>query len=142
MAFTSTVEIFQEFQDRLIKNMSDDGVEFRFILSLGDCARSKLNLTKIISCKTVGTRVLKRDEMRKATIDAILNSRSMTAIKSEPNDYDALTIPITAIISPDECHVIIPLVLVTLSTPRYRSCCFGILHTANYMESFSRQSST
>ena len=105
--------------------MSDDGVEFRFILSLGDCGRSKLNLSRIISCKTVGTRVLKRDEMRKATIEAILNSRSMTAIESELNDYEGLTISITAIILPEGSHVIIPLVLVTLRTPRYRSCQAG-----------------
>ncbi|XP_062717177.1 uncharacterized protein LOC134292217 [Aedes albopictus] len=89
----------QKFQDRLIKDTSSDGIEFRFI------PPRTPNFGGLWEAQ-----VLKADETLTALaqIEAVLNSRPLTPISSDPSDFEALTPghflvqrPLTAIPEPD-----------------------------------------
>lgn len=87
----------QKFQDRLIKETSSEGIEFRFIPprtpNFGGLWEAQVKSFKAHFKKAIGTKVLKVDEMLTALaqIEAVLNSRPLTPISSDPNDYEALT---------------------------------------------------
>ncbi|XP_062701379.1 uncharacterized protein LOC134285171 [Aedes albopictus] len=104
----------QKFQEQLIKDTSSDGIEFRFIPprtpNFGGLWEAQVKSFKGHFKKAVGTKVLKVDEMLTALaqIEAVLNSRPLTPISSDPSDFEALTPghflvqrPLTAIPEPD-----------------------------------------
>lgn len=104
----------QKFQEILIKDTSSDGIEFRFIPprtpNFGGLWEAQVKSFKGHFKKAVGTKVLKVDEMLTALaqIEAVLNSRPLTPISSDPSDFEALTPghflvqrPLTAIPEPD-----------------------------------------
>ncbi|XP_058839416.1 uncharacterized protein LOC131694916 [Topomyia yanbarensis] len=104
----------QQFQETIVKDTSDDGIEFRFIPprtpNFGGLWEAQVKSFKSYFRKTIGIRVLNVDEMTTALtqIEAVLNSRPLTPVSSDPADYEALTPghflvqrPLTAIPEPD-----------------------------------------
>ncbi|XP_038106744.1 uncharacterized protein LOC119766334 [Culex quinquefasciatus] len=104
----------QQFQDVVTKTALEDGIEFSFIPprspNFGGLWESQVKSFKTHLKKTFGLQVLKMDEMLTALaqIEAVLNSRPLTPISNDPQDFEALTPghfliqrPLTAIAEPD-----------------------------------------
>ncbi|XP_053699358.1 uncharacterized protein LOC128746331 [Sabethes cyaneus] len=104
----------QHFQDAVVRDAGNDSIEFRFIPprtpNFGGLWEAQVKSFKNHFRKTIGLRTLNIDEMQTALaqIEAILNSRPMTPLSSDPNDFQALTPghflaqrPMTAIPEPD-----------------------------------------
>lgn len=87
----------RKFQDPVVKEAANDGIEFKFIPprtpNFGGLWEAQVKSFKTHFKKAVGLRTLKNDEMLTALaqIEAVLNSRPMTAISSDRTDYEALT---------------------------------------------------
>ncbi|XP_058816746.1 uncharacterized protein LOC131680030 [Topomyia yanbarensis] len=101
-------------QHAVIKDAENDNIEFRFIPprspNFGGLWEAQVKSFKNHFRKTIGLRTLTVDEMLTALaqIEAILNSRPLTPVSSDPNDFEALTPghflmhrPLTAIPEPD-----------------------------------------
>ncbi|XP_058448639.1 uncharacterized protein LOC131428610 [Malaya genurostris] len=104
----------QQFQDIVTKDAGNDSIEFRFIPprtpNFGGLWEAQVKSFKNHFKKTIGLRTLNIDEMLTvlAQIEAILNSRPLTPVSSDPNDFEALTPghflvhrPLTAIPEPN-----------------------------------------
>ncbi|XP_062709250.1 uncharacterized protein LOC134288425 [Aedes albopictus] len=85
----------QKIQEKLIKHISSDGIEFRFIpprtLNFGGLWEAQVKSFKEHFKKAVGTKVLKVDEPLTALgqIEAVLNSHPLTPISSDSCDFVA-----------------------------------------------------
>ncbi|XP_055522618.1 uncharacterized protein LOC129716807 [Wyeomyia smithii] len=104
----------QQFQESITKHAGSDGIDFRFIPprspNFSGLWEAQVKSFKTHFRKTIGLRTLNVDEMQTALaqIEAVLNSRPMTPVSSDPNDFEALTPghflvhrPLTAIPEPD-----------------------------------------
>ncbi|XP_055527010.1 uncharacterized protein LOC129719642 [Wyeomyia smithii] len=104
----------QQFQDSITKQAVKDDIDFRFIPprspNFGGLWEAQVKSFKNHFRKTIGLRTLNIDEMQTALaqIEAVLNSRPLTPVSSDPNDFEALTPghflvhrPLTAIPEPD-----------------------------------------
>ncbi|XP_055527503.1 uncharacterized protein LOC129720107 [Wyeomyia smithii] len=104
----------QQFQESITKHAGSDGIDFRFIPprspNFGGLWEAQGKSFKTHFRKTIGLRTLNVDEMQTALaqIEAVLNSRPMTPVSSDPNNFEALTPghflvhrPLTAIPEPD-----------------------------------------
>lgn len=104
----------QKFQNAVTKDAEKDGIEFRFIPprspNFGGLWEAQVKSFKSHFKKTIGLRTLHIDEMQTALaqIEAVLNSRPMTPVSSDPSDFEALTPghflvhrPLTAIPEPE-----------------------------------------
>ncbi|XP_038113822.1 uncharacterized protein LOC119767919 [Culex quinquefasciatus] len=104
----------QEFQARVVAQTAADRIEFQFIPArtpnFGGLWESAVKSFKTLLKRTVGARKLFYDEMQTilTQIEAILNSRPLTPLSNDPNDFEALTPghflihrPLVAIPEPD-----------------------------------------
>ncbi|XP_062715774.1 uncharacterized protein LOC134291696 [Aedes albopictus] len=106
--------INQQFQSNVVRQANEEQIEFRFIPArspnFGGLWESAVKSFKLLFKRTIGTRTLLYDEM--ATIltqaEAVLNSRPLTPLSNDPDDFEALTPghfliqrPLTAIPEPD-----------------------------------------
>ncbi|XP_062533828.1 uncharacterized protein LOC134202863 [Armigeres subalbatus] len=102
---------------RVVDGAEQNEVEFRFIPprspNFGGLWEAAVKSFKAHFKRTIGTRILQHDEMQTAVtqIEAILNSRPLTPISSDPMDFEALTPghfliqrPLTAVPEPDLSH--------------------------------------
>lgn len=104
----------QQFQETVVSEAAVENIEFRFIPArspnFGGLWEAAVKSFKTLLKRTIGTRSLVYDEMQTmlVQIEAVLNSRPLTPISHDPNDYEALTPghfliqrPLTAIPEPD-----------------------------------------
>ncbi|XP_038118272.1 uncharacterized protein LOC119769525 [Culex quinquefasciatus] len=104
----------QEFQARVVAQTAADRIEFQFIPArtpnFGGLWESAVKSFKTLLKRTVGACKLFYDEMQTilTQIEAILNSRPLTPLSNDPNDFEALTPghflihrPLVAIPEPD-----------------------------------------
>ncbi|XP_058456828.1 uncharacterized protein LOC131434190 [Malaya genurostris] len=104
----------QQFQNTVLKETAKDSIEFRFIPArspnFGGLWESAVKSFKTLFKRTIGLHTLVYDEMQTilVQIEAILNSRPLTPVSNDPDDYEALTPghfliqrPLTAIPEPD-----------------------------------------
>ncbi|XP_062703581.1 uncharacterized protein LOC134286035 [Aedes albopictus] len=104
----------QQFTDAVLRQTIEDRIEFRFIPArspnFGGLWESAVKSFKTLFKRTIGTRSLEYDRMQTvlAQTEAILNSRPLTPISNDPDDFEALTPghfliqrPLTAIPGPD-----------------------------------------
>ncbi|XP_062541250.1 uncharacterized protein LOC134209275 [Armigeres subalbatus] len=104
----------QQFLQSVVDDAEQNEVEFRFIPprspNFGGLWEAAVKFFKAHFKRTVGTRILQHDEIQTAVIqiEAILNSRPLTPISSDPMDFEALTPgdfliqrPFTAVPEPD-----------------------------------------
>ncbi|XP_055543756.1 uncharacterized protein LOC129729270 [Wyeomyia smithii] len=87
----------QQFQEAVIKEASNDSIEFKFIPArspnFGGLWEAAVKSFKTHFKKTIGTRNLTYDEFVTVLvqIEACLNSRPLTPLSSDPNDLAVLT---------------------------------------------------
>ncbi|XP_058827429.1 uncharacterized protein LOC131687365 [Topomyia yanbarensis] len=104
----------QQFQNAVTKEAANDKIEFRFIPArspnFGGLWESAVKSFKTLFKRSIGLHTLVYDEMQTVLvqIEAILNSRPLTPVSNDPDDYEALTPghflvqrPLTAIPEPD-----------------------------------------
>ncbi|XP_053692086.1 uncharacterized protein LOC128740561 [Sabethes cyaneus] len=104
----------QNFQNSVIKQAADDKIDFCFIPArspnFGGLWESAVKSFKTLLKRTIGLRSLVYDEFHTivAQIEAILNSRPLTPLSNDPDDFEALTPghfvaqrPLVAIPEPD-----------------------------------------
>ncbi|XP_058836392.1 uncharacterized protein LOC131692967 [Topomyia yanbarensis] len=104
----------QQFQYEMIKASEEEGIDFKFIPprspNFGGLWEAAVKSFKGHFRKTIGTRPLTYDELHTIVqqVAAILNSRPLTPLSNDPNDYTVLTPghflvgrPLTAIPEPD-----------------------------------------
>ncbi|XP_055645590.1 uncharacterized protein LOC129782412 [Toxorhynchites rutilus septentrionalis] len=103
----------QQFQETVMKDAVEKEIEFKFIPArspnFGGLWESTVKSFKTLFKRTIGTHILKYDEMVTilAQIEGILNSRPLTPLSNDPDDFEALTPghflihrPLTAISEP------------------------------------------
>lgn len=108
----------QQFQEAVIRRTVEDSIDFRFIPArspnFGGLWESAVKSFKTLFKRTIGTRSLVYDQMQTvlAQTEAILNSRPLTPISNDPDDFEALTPghflvhrPLTAIPEPNLCQI-------------------------------------
>ncbi|XP_055604125.1 uncharacterized protein LOC129752361 [Uranotaenia lowii] len=87
----------KQFQESVVRDASDQGIEFKFIPprtpNFGGLWEAQVKSFKTHFKKSVGLRTLSVDEMitALAQIEAVLNSRPLTQLSSDPSDFRALT---------------------------------------------------
>ncbi|XP_058817069.1 uncharacterized protein LOC131680368 [Topomyia yanbarensis] len=87
----------QQFQNTVAKEAADDRIEFRFIPArspnFGGLWESAVKSFKTLFKRTIGLHTLVYDEMQTVLIqiEAILNSRPLTPVSNDPDDFEALT---------------------------------------------------
>ncbi|XP_058817169.1 uncharacterized protein LOC131680475 [Topomyia yanbarensis] len=104
----------QQFQNAVAKEAADDKIEFRFIPArspnFGRLWESAVKSFKSLFKRSISLHTLVYDEMQTVLvqIEAILNSRPLTPVSNDPDDYEALTPghflvqrPLTAVPEPD-----------------------------------------
>ncbi|XP_062542246.1 uncharacterized protein LOC134210216 [Armigeres subalbatus] len=104
----------QQFSDAVLRQAAEERIEFRFIPArspnFGGLWESAVKSFKILFKRTIGTRALEYDKMQTVLTqtEAILNSRPLTPISNDPDDFEALTPghfliqrPLVAIPEPD-----------------------------------------
>ncbi|XP_055627216.1 uncharacterized protein LOC129769151 [Toxorhynchites rutilus septentrionalis] len=104
----------QQFQRTISAEAAESNIDFRFIPArspnFGGLWESAVKSFKTLFKRTIGTHTLLYDEMQTVLtqIEAVLNSRPLTPVSNDPNDYEALTPghfliqrPLTAIPEPD-----------------------------------------
>lgn len=104
----------QQFQQSIIRNSAEQEIQFRFIPArspnFGGLWESAVKSFKLLFKRTVGSHILLYDEMHTilTQVEAVLNSRPLTPLSNDPDDYEALTPghflihrPLTAIPEPD-----------------------------------------
>ena len=108
----------QQFQESVAESAEEDEIEFRFIPArspnFGGLWEAAVKSFKGHFKRTVGSKILPHDAMHTAIvqIEAILNSRPLTPVSSDPMDFEALTPghfliqrPLTAVPEPDLSHL-------------------------------------
>ncbi|XP_062709928.1 uncharacterized protein LOC134288608 [Aedes albopictus] len=106
--------INQQFQSDVVREANEEQIEFRFIPArspnFGGLWESAVKSFKMLFKRTIGTHTLLYDEMATvlAQAEAVLNSRPLTPLSNDPDDFEALTPghfliqrPLTAIPEPD-----------------------------------------
>ncbi|XP_055633327.1 uncharacterized protein LOC129773709 [Toxorhynchites rutilus septentrionalis] len=104
----------QQFQHTVTRDCETEGIQFKFIPprspNFGGLWEAAVKSFKTQFRKTIGSRVLTYDEIHTVVqqLAAILNSRPLTPLSNDPNDYEALTPghfiagrPLVSIPSPD-----------------------------------------
>lgn len=104
----------QQFTEAVLRQTIEDRIEFRFIPArspnFGGLWESAVKSFKTLFKRTIGTCSLEYDNMLTvlAQAESILNSRPLTPISNDPDDFEALTPghflihrPLTAIPGPD-----------------------------------------
>ncbi|XP_055522890.1 uncharacterized protein LOC129717073 [Wyeomyia smithii] len=104
----------QQFQHNVTRERVTERIDFKFIPArtpnFGGLWEAAVKSFKNTFKRTIGTRVLRYDEMLTvlSQVEAILNSRPITPISNDPNDFEALTPghflvqrPLTAIAEPE-----------------------------------------
>ncbi|XP_058840265.1 uncharacterized protein LOC131695765 [Topomyia yanbarensis] len=87
----------QQFQNTVAKEAADDRIEFRFIPArspnFGGLWESAVKSFKTLFKRTIGLNTLVYDEMQTVLIqiESILNSRPLTPVSNDPDDFEALT---------------------------------------------------
>lgn len=104
----------QQFQSTVSSQANDEQIQFRFIPArspnFGGLWESAVKSFKLLFKRTVGVHTLLHDEMitMLCQAEAVLNSRPLTPLNNDPDDFEALTPghflvqrPLTAIPEPD-----------------------------------------
>ncbi|XP_062557876.1 uncharacterized protein LOC134222728 [Armigeres subalbatus] len=104
----------QQFQQYVIRHSADEEIQFRFIPArspnFGGLWESAVKSFKLLFKRTIGSHTLLYDEMLTVLtqMEAVMNSRPLTPLSNDPDDYEALTPghfliqrPLTAIPEPD-----------------------------------------
>ncbi|XP_062558038.1 uncharacterized protein LOC134222909 [Armigeres subalbatus] len=104
----------QQFSDAVLRQAAEERIEFRFIPArspnFGGLWESAVKSFKNLFKRTIGTRALEYEKMQTVLTqtEAILNSRPLTPISNDPDDFEALTPghfliqrPLAAIPEPD-----------------------------------------
>lgn len=104
----------QNFQSSVSRQANEEQIEFRFIPArspnFGGLWESAVKSFKLLFKRTIGLRTLLFDEMSTilTQLEAVLNSRPLTPLSNDPDDFEALTPghfliqrPLTAIPEPD-----------------------------------------
>lgn len=104
----------QQFQASVVRSSAEDQIQFRFIPArspnFGGLWESAVKSFKLLFKRTIGLHTLLYDEMQTilTQVEAVLNSRPLTPLSNDPDDYEALTPghfliqrPLTAIPEPD-----------------------------------------
>ncbi|XP_062537690.1 uncharacterized protein LOC134206018 [Armigeres subalbatus] len=87
----------QQFQSTVTRHSTDEQIVFRFIPprspNFGGLWESAVKSFKLLLKRTIGLRTLLYDEMNTilAQAEAVLNSRPLTALSNDPDDFEALT---------------------------------------------------
>ncbi|XP_062556585.1 uncharacterized protein LOC134221410 [Armigeres subalbatus] len=93
------VQLFasQQFNEEVLRQTAEDRIEFQFIPArspnFGGLWESAVKSFKNLFKRTIGTRALQYDKMQTflTKAEAILNSRPLTPISNDPDDFEALT---------------------------------------------------
>uniref|UniRef100_A0A182WG73 DUF5641 domain-containing protein n=1 Tax=Anopheles minimus TaxID=112268 RepID=A0A182WG73_9DIPT len=122
MPFLRTVQLAKQFQNQqwqqaVTKSCSQEGIEFKFIPprspNFGGLWEAAVKSFKTHLKPTIGNTILTYEELTTllTQIEACLNSRPLTPLSSDPNDFEALT----------PAHFLIHRSLVGLAEPSYET---------------------
>ncbi|XP_040161418.1 uncharacterized protein LOC120899524 [Anopheles arabiensis] len=125
----------QQFQQTVIKSCANESIEFKFIPprspNFGGLWEAAVKSFKTHLKPTIGNAILTYEEFTTllTQIEACLNSRPLTPMSSDPNDYEALT----------PAHFLIHRSIVGLAEPSYESRPINRLDRYEQVQEFLRR---
>ena len=125
----------QQFQQSVIKSCANESIKFKFIPprspNFGGLWEAAVKSFKTHLKPTIGNAILTYEEFTTllTQIEACLNSRPLTPMSSDPNDYEALT----------PAHFLIHRSIVGLAEPSYESRPINRLDRYEQVQEFLRR---